>query len=147
MVGEVAVKTVPSRCPHCQWKGFVRLVPMPPDVEPTVRYLPITGVLEVRGRVVLGLLCDRCRELIAEGERPLELKAELRHDSPCPGALDILEVDAETFQQTDHQNRRHDGATVTVRVGCPQCQEEASLEATVSLRRNEYDLVHGRGYD
>lgn len=142
MAEMVSVKTVPNRCPHCRWPKAIRLVSMPPEVEPTFRFLPITQVVEIGGRVVLGLGCHRCGGTIAEGERPLSLKVELRHDGQCPGAPDILELEAEPFQNTDSQNRRHDGANITILAGCSQCSREVTLQTAVALRRNEYDEVY-----
>jgi hypothetical protein len=138
----VSSRTVPSRCPYCPRGPFVRLEPTPPEVEPTFRFLPVTQVVEVGGRVVLGLVCGRCQELLAEGERPLALKAELRHDSRCAGAPEVLEVTAEPYQRTAHNsNRRFDGATISARAGCQTCGLEVTMETAVELRRSEYDVL------
>jgi hypothetical protein len=141
MVERVSVKTVPSRCPRCPGGKYVPLAPMAPDVEPTVRFLPITGVLEIGGRAVLGLVCGKCGELLAEGERPLSLRAGYPHHGQCSGAPDILNLLVETYVKKDPHGRRHDGANITIITGCRQCRRGVNLETTVSLRRNEYDQL------
>jgi hypothetical protein len=133
-------KTVPNRCP-CR-RQAISFACMAPEVEPSLGYLPITRVVSLRGRVVVGLACGSCGRPLAEAERPLDVKADFQHQGQCPGQPEVLDLKAETQTRTHRQSeRRYEETAISVLAGCRECGTRAELATTVTVWRSEYELL------